>query len=629
MNKKYIISLFSVFFLAGVSMPALAQEDVKKKEEDLRRELTLEREFSPTVQDANKVNVLPEIKEPSVIKRNIEFSRFVLPVQPTKEITTLPSGKILTDIDYSKKRGYFNFGIGNYMNINGDFGYHILSTATDQLNVFFSHRSTNGKVKYLKEYSGGSKTKQKLNDNLGGINYSHSFPTSTLTMGASYGYTGFNYYGYPFAIYIDRTIASPPLGLDMEEMPNENQANQTFNAHIGVASKENVDLGYNVDFGFMRFAQKYASDMLLPNPEKGLKENRIYGSVGLYKPFLTDQRIGATAKVNYFTYGEPEGADSLSKHTYGNYMELTLNPYYQVDGDIWNLRLGANIMFITGVNDKVFVSPDITAQIKAGEKAVVYLNATGGIQSNSFQAVSQENRYISSMFRPIPSKTKLDATLGVRANLGAGAWMNIYGGYRITDHELFYSTEAAYLLSDPNVNSNESSVAILYKNDLQAFQRNTGVLKVGASFNYNYQNMIEFGLRGEYKNWNVKGDIAYNHENASAGQGFELFNDLKPYGKPTFELDANIKLSPIKQLMLDINYYAGTGRQALLLSSDLKPTNRKMDAIHDLNVMGTWKINDMFSVYAKANNLLFQKYDLFYGYPSQGLSLMGGFNINF
>ena len=74
----------------------------------------------------------------------------------------------MTQMDYNKRRGYFNFGMGTRMNINGDLGYHILSTEKDQLNLWYSHRSTNGKPK---DYD----VKAKINDNLGGINVQARF----------------------------------------------------------------------------------------------------------------------------------------------------------------------------------------------------------------------------------------------------------------------------------------------------------------------------------------------------------------------------------------------------------------------------------------------------------------------
>ena len=85
----------------------------------------------------------------------------------------------MTDMNYNNRRGCFNFGIGSYMNINGDLGYHILSTATDKFNVHLSHRSTNGNVKYL---DSDEKVKAKLNDNLGGFDYARmSLPSCAGT----------------------------------------------------------------------------------------------------------------------------------------------------------------------------------------------------------------------------------------------------------------------------------------------------------------------------------------------------------------------------------------------------------------------------------------------------------------
>jgi len=54
-----------------------------------------------------------------------------------------------------------------------------------------------------------------------------------------------------------------------------------------------------------------------------------------------------------------------------------------------------------------------------------------------------------------------------------------------------------------------------------------------------------------------------------------------------------------------------------------------MKNINELNVTGSYTFNDTFGVYVKVNNLLFQKYEMLYGYPLQGFNIMGGININF
>jgi hypothetical protein len=192
MKAIYNVKALCLVVALGAAATVNAQED-KSKEKELNREMTLEREYDPSVQDASKVNTLPKIKEPVVKKMPIDYSTFAVPTDPQQELSLLGSGSVMTEIPYSKKRGYLNLGAGNYMNINGDLGYHILNTEKDKLNVFLSHRSTNGNIGYLQM---DDKQKAKLNNNLGGINFSHEYEKLALKLGFGIDHSTFNYYGF-------------------------------------------------------------------------------------------------------------------------------------------------------------------------------------------------------------------------------------------------------------------------------------------------------------------------------------------------------------------------------------------------------------------------------------------------
>lgn len=73
-----------------------------------------------------------------------------------------------------------------------------------------------------------------------------------------------------------------------------------------------------------------------------------------------------------------------------------------------------------------------------------------------------------------------------------------------------------------------------------------------------------------------------------------------------------------------LNYYLGSGRYALVNDETVK-----MNSINELNFTGTYNINSTIGVYVQLNNLLFQKYDLYWGYPAQKFAAMGGINVNF
>ena len=103
MNTNLSIKLLCATTMLGTATTICAQEDKSKDNDALNREMTLEREFDPTVQDANKVNTLPAVKEPEVTPRPIDYASFTSPADPEKQIATLPAGNVQTAIDYNRR----------------------------------------------------------------------------------------------------------------------------------------------------------------------------------------------------------------------------------------------------------------------------------------------------------------------------------------------------------------------------------------------------------------------------------------------------------------------------------------------------------------------------------------------
>ena len=101
-------------------------------------------------------------------------------------------------------------------------------------------------------------------------------------------------------------------------------------------------------------------------------------------------------------------------------------------------------------------------------------------------------------------------------------------------------------------------------------------------------------------------------------------NDPMAYNKPGFETDMRATLEIVSNLKLTLNYYFAGDRWTYFNNSNIK-----MDNINDLNLGGVYEISDSFSLNVKANNILSQKYDIWYGYPAQGINVAGGFTFKF
>jgi hypothetical protein len=578
--------------LSGVAVTLAAQEE--QTEAALSRELTLEREYSPSVQDANKVNTLPAVKEPQITKMPIDYAVLSVPAEPKREISLLPAGHILSDMTYNNRRGYANIGMGTYLNINGDAGYHILSTDKDRLNIFFSHRSTRGDVEYIEGYKKGDKVEAKVNDNLGGLNFRHDFDRSALRLGAKYGYSAFNYYGMPSP---NAYSSWPAPVADVVT----NQVSRQITANAGLESKGITPVGYLFDLDYTNFSYKYAWDESM----KGITEHSLGARMRLYAMLGADKQVGVAAKFNYFFYNLPDSSAS----TFKNYMETTLTPYFKAEGDFWNLKLGANIMFITGMNGnkmKIFASPNAGFEISPGAKTVIYLNAGGEIHSNSAFRLSRENRYIDPYISVTPSRTWLDAVAGVKSGILPGFWFNIFGGYKATSDDYFF---IPYMT--PEGFGNVSRVLPL----------DSKLIRGGVELKYAYRKLFELSLKGIYNHWNEEKDDL-NDQLATAD--FRLIPKRKAYGRPSMELEAGVSVRPVEKLSLAFDYYLARGRKTLLYGY-----NEDMKDINELNFTASYAFNDTFGAYIKMKNLLFKQYEFIYGYPLQGFSIMGGVNVNF
>lgn len=600
MKTIYNVKTLCVVALLGTAATVSAQED-KSKKQDLEREMTLEREYDPTVQDASKVNTLPVIKEPTVKKMPIDYAGFTVPADPEKEISLLPSGNIMTDIMYNKRRGYFNFGGGTYLNLNGDLGYHILSTDKDQLNIWFSHRSTNGKVKYLQV---DEKVKAKLNDNMGGLNFKHHFDKLSLKMGVKYGYSAFNYYGLPVNPSYPTADFAPATFPDVDR--DTNQAAQTIKANVGVESKEDAAVGYLLDLSYTNFSYKYG----VGKEEDGPTEGTFNADFGLSAAFGGNQRVGLDGNFQYFNYSipqslEPDPEDGTSYMDYfDSFAAATLSPYYKVEGDNWHVKLGVNAMFFSGEHKEFMASPNISANVEVADKTVLYLDAKGKLESNSMYDLYQVNRYTSPVTRITPSRNWLDGIVGIKSGVAPGFWFDVFGGYKITDNNHFY-------LPMFNNVENEFGNFCLPLNEI-----NTKQLFIGANLKYSYQQLFEISLKGVYNNWKAElSDEWYSR----AGE------EVPAYGMPEMEITAGVTVRPIKNLSASLDYYLATGRETAIFDTQ----KIKMDNINELNLTGAYNVNDTFGLYLKLNNVLFQKYELYYGYPLQKFSAMIGVNINF
>lgn len=559
MKRIYII-IASLALSAGVF--AQTQDSL------LRRQLELERDFNPTLMDANKINSLPTLREPTVQKANTNYSTWAGRVTPPLEIALPRPGEIMTAIPYNLKKGYLSFQAGNYANMDGALGYRILDDEKHRLAFTFLHHSTNGNLNYLQETDPGDNKAQAM-DNSGKLAYLHTGDALTFNVHLSYLHSLFNYYG--------NTFGEPRL------YNNENQRLGVMNAHLGLESTNSDVLSFQGFVDFKNFSTKYGETLGVP----GIKGNRIHALVDFARPFQEgNSRVGVEGSVLTTLYqGDTE-----------NYFLVSGAPYIRFGGPNWHAHLGADVLFQNMDNSKFRVVPNVDVKWGMTDYSSLYAIVHGGFQPNTYLDLLTESRYVMPFGNVLPSFSHLDLEAGVKVGELSGFRFDVFGGYRKTD-------DAHFLVLNEQVSE---TLKPLYATLSHSF--------LGGMVHTNVWAPLDVSLRLKKNFYNV--DELTIDETA--------VTDAKAYNKAGVEVDLRATLQAIENLKITVGYYYAGDRWTYFNNSNIQ-----MDPINDLNVGAIYTINPMISLNLKANNLLSQNYDIWYGHPAQGFNAMGGFTFTF
>lgn len=250
--------------------------------------------------------------------------------------------------------------------------------------------------------------------------------------------------------------------------------------------------------------------------------------------------------------------------------------------------------------------PNVALQLGITERSSLYANIHGGFEHNTFLDMMSESRYILPAANVKPSFSILDIDAGVKIGEMSGFRFDLFGGYRKTDDAHFLIHHGQGVIGDDTADSFIEALKPVY-GDLTHTH-------IGGMLQTSVWAPLDLSLRVKKNFYSVQDLWVYDSE----------VPDPKAYNKPGVEIDLQGTLEIREKLRLFMNYYFAGDRWSYYEGSDIE-----MDVINDLNLGATYQISNAFSLSMKANNLMFQKYDLWYGHPAQGFNMTGGVTFRF
>lgn len=570
MKKNIFTVIVGLFTIFGIQAQAL-------QDTTLTRQLELQREFNPTLQDANKINSLPVVRQPQVSKANTDYATWTTRATPPIEIALPQPGKIMTDIPYSLQRGYVKLNAGNYGNIDGALGFKFLDSETDKVNFMFLHNSSNGNIDY-NQGENLDKIKMKYMDNFAKLNFKHLFEASEFNIYGSFLHSQFNYFGNNFGA--------------VRLHDDNNQTLSVFNLKASLHNTQPQPINYRGSFSYNYFTTKYGRTL----DDESMGGSHLDANIDLNKSFIGgDNLVGIKGAFTGVFYDEIKTLDEGEKIS--NFIMVDANPYIHLEGFNWKMRLGANLDFVFDDENKFYVSPNVALSTLIAENTSLYINATGGVGKNTYLDMYRESRYLRPNTIVKHSNTPFAIDGGAKIGAIDGFRIDIFGGYKKTKDEHFL-----VLQSQPQ-----------YQEFLKPVFGDLTHSHIGARVHSNIWSPLDVAL-----------EVKKNFYSVNKVKGLSPEPTLEAWNKPGLEVDIDATFSVSNQMKVMLGYYFGNERWSID-----KGETVKMDDINNLSAGGLYNINEMFTLNVKANNLLNQTYDMWYGHPAQGISLMGGFTFKF
>ncbi len=610
-------TLYKSILILGLGLVTITTSAQKKKdkEDDLTRQVMLERDYNPTLDEATKINTAPNIYSPQI--KSASSVKFLdqapqLTIGATK-LGKVASGDIRTDVPFSKERFYLNFGAGSYGNLDGAIGVRAVDTQNDKLDIAATYQGMSGDIDYAHSKYLWNKAKAKYSDLNIGVKYQHTFEPSILTVGGGYQNMGFNYYGNPFVVdggaLANSLFTGEAIDIDSKQKVD------VINFGLGLKSSDNNEglLKYNARIAYSNFTTKYGG---LPSVDKGPRGGIIDADIDLYTKF-GEGNLGFVASVlNQSFTSKDNYAGSSAGIGFDGYTNLGISPYYKLEDSAWDLTLGLNLNYVSDTKNKFVFAPNILGQIHINEVNTLYAGVTGGVNNNTFIDILQENRYADMGSRIAYSRTPFDVKLGFKSGIVPNFEFDIFGGYKQVKDEHLYAAATMHDLDSKVPTWSNVGVAV-----------------------YDQVSTGHFGAMVSTKL------IPMTTLSAKAiGYFYDVKNQDKAWGRPNFTAEVTADIQPIDNLTLSLSYLLMVGRKGLNLSEPFKSTDEMptilpvdpksmyavdMKDINEFNVRAEYQIIKQLAIHARVNNLFNQKYEQQLGYTLQGINVLGGFNVKF
>lgn len=570
--------------------------------QDLKKEITIEKEIVPELRAATRLNVNHAIISPSVKKNEISFSDRDIAVDIVPGMVRLDPASTFAAVTRSPWRGYASLGYFPAYNLGLSAGYNIVQNKSTVLNVWGQFDGFNYKTD-----TRFNEEKLKVTDNTGmmGVGLSHYFnEAQSLSLNAGFGFTSVKYPGIAPAVMFSNDFnglyrsGNTRFNIDGRWRSGDRANNYTIGLDVSMFSNSAKDsefgygvvvnglnppsavreMNYAVDFGIKYGALAIDVDASFLN--YNAMNRVVLGDVVITPPWSSAS--SETAEM----YSVVKGSGKTNG-------VVSARPHFIFDGDMFQASVGASLQYTVNSGKNFHIAPDVRLSVIPSSKFSAYACFGGGEHQNTLMSLFNESHFISPLLAYENSHIPFTANIGLTVGPFSGASLELFGGYAIANDWLM-----------PAMSKGGFFMPI----DMKGWYG-------GARLRYKYRDIVDFSASFE---------AAPQKED----RGYYLWRDR---AEQVVKFDLSVR--PVDKLMVEAAWELRGDRQIYhyLPSAERGVESVPVDlsSMSNLSLRASYDFTDAFSVFARGENLLNKKWFDITGVQMQGLTGLVGVSYKF
>ena len=554
-----------------------AQENNRTKDTINTEVVNVVKPYTPTISDAFKVKEIPSLEDEVTENRKaVKYNIFSIPVASTFTPAKATAAAVDKATPVKLYDNYASFGVGSYTSFLGEVYLNHAINSTESVGGYVSHHSSQGGID-------GVVLNDDFSDTKFNANYSKKLRDYSWNVDAGARHQIYNWYGLP-------------EGFDEISTSEIDPQHTYFTFDFGGEIKFDDRIINDGRMRFRRFADDYESG-----------ENRFTFSTNIDIP-LNDGDLNTTFKFDYLGGTFQRSLFNNEELNYGNF-QVGVIPSYQILEDDLTVNLGVSAYYLNDTEaskSKFYIFPKITASYRlVDEILITYGGIEGDLIQNSYYDFAMENPFVSPTLFIMPTDQQYNAYVGLKGKLSNNMSYNVRGNYKAENNSALIKSNPAQIGESENY-QHGNSFGVVY-DDVNTFS-------VFGEINVDVNRNFTLGIKAEY--------FAYTTE-----------AEAEAWNRPDFEGSLFMDIQFDKHWYAGANlYYVGERMDQMFVIDPLvnsSPMTVTLESYFDANAHLGYRVNDQWSVYAKANNIANQDYKRWMNYQVQGLQFLAGTTYKF